>query len=346
MRKIIDVSGFGHSGKSAISEFLSDYEDFFSFPINMEFELFRVGGGLIDLYFSNCHNWNLIRSQYAISNFRRLVYRIGIIQSNTRLASYWKSSGHGYEKYFNNKFIELSEEFLSKLVVLEQNTFWPFKKFYLPEHRLIVEKFWWKFFKKGLNQSVYITDRNKFLEECSCYIHKLFDEIDDKESSNIILNNAFEPYKPTICLNMVQNSFSIIVDRDPRDIYASLIADEGSNFIPFYESNKIFNSLKKRIVGFANVDEFILRQRTLRNNVNYESDSRVMRIYFEDFILNHDTIKCEIFKFLGIKAFPERLGFNFNLENSRKNIGIWKKYKELPEIKKISVELEEFCRTD
>ena len=79
MKKIIDVSGFGHSGKSAVSEFLTDHEGFYSFPMNVEFELFRVRGGLVDLYYSLYHNWNLIRTKESLVAFEKLVNRIGVI---------------------------------------------------------------------------------------------------------------------------------------------------------------------------------------------------------------------------------------------------------------------------
>ena len=263
MRKIIDVSGFGHSGKSAISEFLSDHEDFFSFPVHVEFELFRVSGGLLDLYYSIYHNWNLIRTRSTIQNFQKLLIRIGTIQQKNSLPSLWKSSGHGYDQYFNNRFIELSDLYIKKLITLEQETFWPYEKLYLSQFKLFYEKVKGKFFKNVLTRKVYYTDRNIFLLETSNYIHSLFNEIEDKIASNIILNNAFEPFNPCACLEMVQNSYSIIVDRDPRDVYASLLGS-GAGYVPAFEKDKIFNELKKKIVGASNIDEFILRFKTIK----------------------------------------------------------------------------------
>ena len=131
MKKIIDVSGFGHSGKSSISEFLSDHEGFFSFPVNVEFELFRVSGGILDLYYSIYCNWNLIRVKYAILNFRKLIYRIGTIQIKKKINTFWESSGHGYNQFFNNQFINLSEKYISDLIIYEQETFFPYDRFYL-----------------------------------------------------------------------------------------------------------------------------------------------------------------------------------------------------------------------
>ena len=107
MKKIVDVSGYGHSGKTAISEYLKDYEDVFTFPSHVEFELFRVQGGLLDLYLSIYDSWNLIRSRVRIIEFKKLIYRIGIVQNKYKLTTLWNASGHGYNQYFNYKFIDI-----------------------------------------------------------------------------------------------------------------------------------------------------------------------------------------------------------------------------------------------
>jgi hypothetical protein len=342
VRKIIDVSGFGHSGKSAVSEFLSDHEDFFSFPVHVEFELFRVSGGLLDLYYSIYHNWNLIRTRSAIQNFQNLQLRIGTIQNKSSITSLWKSSGHGYDQYFNNRFIELSESYIKKLTVLEQETFWPYEKLYLPQFKLLFEKIKGKLLKKILTRNVLYTDRNKFLQETSDYVHSLFNEIEDNTASNIILNNAFEPFNPSACLEMVQNSYSIVVDRDPRDVYASLL-NTGARFVPGFEKDKIFNELKKKIVGLGNIDEFVLRYKTIKKNVELVNNPRILRLRYEDFVLEHTDSKEKIYQFLKIQNPSKKSQVNFDPENSKKNIGLWKEYSDMPEIRKISTELAEFC---
>lgn len=342
MKKIIDVSGFGHSGKSAVSEFLSDHDDFFSFPVHVEFELFRVGGGLLDLYFSIYRNWNLIRTRRSILNFQKLLSRIGIIQKNNNWPTLWKSSGHGYNQYFNNRFIELSELYIKNLIVFEQDTFWPYEKLYQNQIRLLFEKVKCKIFNKVITRKVFFTDRNIFLQETSNYIHSLFNEVEDKLANNIVLNNAFEPFNPSACLEMVQNSFSIIVDRDPRDVYASLL-DSGTRYVPDFEKDKIHDELKKKFLGTADVNEFILRFKTIKKNVEAIDDPRILRLRYEDFVLSHFETKEKIYKFLGISDPSIKSNFKFDPENSMKNIGIWKQFRDMPEIKKIATELSEYC---
>ena len=345
MKKIIDVSGFGHTGKSAVSEFLMDHEDFFAFPIHVEFELFRVRGGLVDLYYTLFHNWNLIRSKESLLAFQKLILRIGKVQNYKKFSTLWNSSGHGYNQYFNDKFIEISLKYFEKLIILEQDTFWPYEKLYLSKFNLLLEKIKGKLFKKILTKKVFFTNRNYFLETTSNYIHSLFNEIKCNNVNNIVLSNAFEPYNPGTCLKMVKNSYSIIVDRDPRDIYASLI-DQNHGFIPNFENNEIYSKLKKMIVGVKNIDEFILRYKTIKNNVEQDINPHILRINYEDFILKHEQVQKIIYDFLGISNYTLKKNIKFNPINSKNNIGIWKKYQHLPEIKKIQIELAEFCYSE
>lgn len=345
MKKIIDISGFGHSGKSAVSEFLIDHNDFFAFPIHVEFELFRVKGGLVDLYYSIFHNWNLIRTKESLFAFEKLVKRIGEVQNYKKPSTLWSASGHGYNQYFNGKFIELSKKYVENLIALEQDTFWPYQKLYMSKYELFLEKIKAKYFKSILTKKVYFTNRNFFLENTSNYVHSLFNEVNSNGANNIILSNAFEPYNPGTCINMVNNSYSIIVDRDPRDIYASLI-DQNDGFIPSFEGNKIFKKLKKLIVGVKNIDEFILRYKTIKSNIELDSNSHILRINYEDFILKHEYVKKTIYDFIGLSNYTKKDVLKFNPDDSKKNIGIWKKYKHTPEIQKIQSELAEFCYTE
>lgn len=342
MKKIIDVSGFGHSGKSAVSEFLTDHEGFYSFPMNVEFELFRVRGGLVDLYYSLYHNWNLIRTKESLLAFEKLVYRIGVIQSYKRISSLWISSGHGYNQFFNDLFICISQEYINKLVVFKQNTFWPYERLYQSSFELLMEKTLSKVFKKVMNKQVYYTNRQDFLLNTSNYVHKLFDNIADTEADNIVLNNSFDPFNPSVCLEMVENSYSIVVDRDPRDIYASLI-NNGTGFTPEYEEGKGLVELKRMIVGLNDIDDFILRYKTIKGNVENISHDRLLRIRYEDFVLNHEASKTLIFSFLGLTNFNKKNKAFFNQDDSKLNIGLWKKYRDLPEIIKIEKELSKFC---
>jgi hypothetical protein len=342
MKKIVDVSGYGHSGKTAISEYLKDYEDVFTFPSHVEFELFRVQGGLLDLYLSIYDSWNLIRSRVRIIEFKKLIYRIGIVQNKYKLTTLWNASGHGYNQYFNYKFIDISNEFIEELITVKQRSFWPYDSLSDSKLKLVLGKIRAKFFKKLILTEIYYTDKNQFLKHTSNYIHRLFNEVGMPNQTHVVLNNTFEPYNPTKCIEMVENSFSIIVDRDPRDIYASMINSKDV-FVPSFEEYKNADELKKRMVGFDDINQFISRYRILKNNVIDDKNPSVLRIRYEDFILNHDEVANKINKHIALDNLKKNQSTVFNVNDSKKNVGIWKKYRNLPEIIQIEKELAEYC---
>jgi hypothetical protein len=342
MKKIVDVSGYGHSGKTAISEYLRDFEDVFAFSSNMEFELFRVQGGLLDLYLSICQSWNLIRSRKRILEFKKVIRRIGIVQNKFKPSTLWNASGHGYNQYFNNKFIEISNEFIEELIKVKQKSFWPYDSLSDSKIKLFVGKIRAKLFKKLILTEIYYTDKNQFLKHTSNYIHKLFNEVGTPNHTHVVLNNTFEPYNPAKSIEMVENSFSIIVDRDPRDIYASMINSQDV-FVPSFEEYKNADELKKKMLGFDDINQFISRYRILKNNVDDDTNPYVLRIRYEDFILNHDEVARKIHKHIGLDNLKKKQKTVFNVIDSKKNVGIWKKYENLPEIIQIEKELAEYC---
>ena len=342
MKKFIDISGYGHSGKTAVSEFLKDFNVVFSFSGNVEFELFRVPGGLLDLYFSNFDNWNLIRSSKSLSSFRKLIVRIGTVQKKLKPWTLWNASGHGYDQFFNNKFQAISEDYITSLISFKQKTYWPYDNLSTSKWGLIKNKVRSKFRRQGLISEICFTDKNVFLSRTSSYIHALFNEVGDNNNSHIVLNNAFEPFDPSIALNMLENSCSIIVDRDPRDVYASMISSN-EVFVPEFEKYKNANDIKKQMTSFDDIDLFIKRYRALKNNVCSTDSSRVLRIKYEDFILKHDETCGLIFKHVGLANLGKVENCVFNVNESKRNIGIWKQYRHLPEILQIETQLANYC---
>lgn len=343
MRKIIDVTGFGHSGKTAITDYLKQYPQVFSFPNHIEFELFRVSGGLVDLYHSVYASWSLLRSKKSIEEFKKVINRIGNIKSKKNITSWWNASGHNYDEHFNGMFKIHSEIFLNKLIIDSHRQIWPYSLLSISKLNLLIRNFSRTMFGQELKAEIYYSNRNDFLQLVNEYIQSLFKEVVEQKHSHIILNNAFEAYNPTPCFEMVPQSLSIVVDRDPRDIYASMIGSSDI-FVPEFEKYKGADKLKKNLSGFDDINYFILRFKLLRENISFPNDERVLRINFEDFIINHDDCANRITNFIGLDRIAIERTKEFNLENSRKNVGVWKRFADLPQIKQIESELGLYCK--
>lgn len=339
--RFIDISGFGHSGKTAVTDYLKQYECVFAFPNHVEFEIIRVSGGLLDLYFSIYESWNLIRSTVRINEFKALVNRIGTVQQATNPISYFTASGHGYNALFNNRFVELSNQLIDKIISGKQNTFWPYENLRVNPLEVFFNKFKSKFFNSLLTSEIYFSNRNDFLKYTRAYMQDLFLEAIETKHTHVLLNNGFEPFNPTIPLDMIGDAYSIIVNRDPRDIYASQI-NSSDTFIPSFEKHKDTENIKKSFTGFNNINHFIFRYKTLNENVCENNDPRIIKINYEDFILNHETESKRIKDIIGIKT-ENITEFNFDISKSINNVGLWKKHADLPEIKLIEKQLSQFC---
>jgi hypothetical protein len=343
MKKIIDISGFGHSGKTAITDYVKQFPEVFGYPNNIEFEIFRVPDGLLDLYYSIYESWNLIRSRVRINEYKKLVHRIGRIQHPSDPLSYFFASSHSYNKYFNNKFIEISEKYLENIITGKQEkSFWPYENLRVSPIELFWNKVKARLFNDLASADLIYSDRNAFLKHTQNYIQALFNEATDESHTHILLNNAFDPFYPEPCLDMVGNGLSIIVERDPRDIYASQINTKDM-YIPDYEMTKTADKIRQQFTGFSDIDYFIFRYKSIRENVRITNDPRIMRIRYEDFVLQHNTFAPKVNSFLGLGNLNQVADSNFDIQVSFKNIGLWKKYSDLPEIKKIEKELGAYC---
>jgi hypothetical protein len=342
MRKIIDISGFGHSGKSSLFDYLRQYDEVFSFPVNVEFELLRLPDGLIDLHCALDYSWSPIRSNLRLKKFRELVYKLGINTTLFRPTSLFIGNGNNYNSYFNNEFVKISERFIDELVLLEFKTYWPYEDFEKSGFRLFSNKVLRRFFPDIDMHDVKLTSILDFEKKVNRYIQDLFDVVCLDNHSHVMLTNALEPYNPSIGLDLLGDGFSIIVDRDPRDVFCSLI-DLNQQFVPSFDKSRKSLWIKRKMVAFDNVDLFILKYRLFRNNISILDDSRVLRVNFESFILDHDRVAMQIKDFVGIPQAVFKESKYFSTTDSVKNIGLYKKYENLPELVKISRELSEYC---
>ena len=55
-----------------------------------------------------------------------MILRIGTVQNKLKPWTLWNASGHGYEKFFNNKFIHISEDYIYSLIVFKHKSYWPY----------------------------------------------------------------------------------------------------------------------------------------------------------------------------------------------------------------------------
>ena len=344
--KIIDISGFGHSGKTAVTNLLSEVKGLDIHYPTFEFGLLRFPDGLIDLKRNISTNWSPIKSDIALKRFKKL--------SNNLSES--------YSKNINSNFNLLTENYIDSLRFTTHQVHW-FDRLYFTNNITLINvikfavtklglKTVFKFFigliSKDTNQKkdlVNLVDSKNFDSKTKIYLENLL----FSKSPIVATNNAFEPFEPSEAMSFFSESYCVIVDRDPRDIYLSSI-NHKSSFVPDFEKNNKHNSFnfmqnqKIDFLGSKNIENFIWRQKQLRENIKINKDNlKVIRINYEDLIYNYEDTVDYLFKKLNIDKKNHINKFKeFDPELSKINAGIHYDYKSNSNVLKIEKELSEY----
>lgn len=345
--KLIDISGFGHSGKTTVTNLFSEVDATHVHDPNFEFGLLRLPDGLIDLKRNVLDNWTPIKSDIQIKRFLNLV----------------KKLNSNYSENLNSNFYSSSIELINNIVMYKTQIHW-YDDLYNNEYDSNMKMFTKKAFQKlgVLNRFRKLkkqrsTNNSKNKNEVNMVTNVNFNSLIKKylncllsfKDNIIVTNNAFEPFNPSESMSFFNDAYSIIVDRDPRDIYLSSINSDNL-FVPDFEKNNTSVSLefiqnqKKDFLGSNNIDMFIWRQKQLRDSIKKDINSdRILRINYEDLIFNYEKTVNLIFKFSKINPNSHLNKFKFfDPKISKSNVNLWKKHKDNSDILLIEKELSNY----
>ena len=252
--KIIDISGFGHSGKTAVTNLLSEVKGLDVHYPTFEFGLLRFPDGLIDLKRNISTNWSPIKSDIALKRFKKL---------STNLSE-------SYSKNINSNFHLLTENYIDSLRFTTHQVHW-FDRLYFTNNITLINvikfavtklglKTVFKFFigliSKDTNQKkdlVNLVDSKNFDSKTKIYLENLL----FSKSPIVVTNNAFEPFEPSEAMSFFSESYCIIVDRDPRDIYLSSI-NHKSAFVLCRVEGKAYREISDILgVSVSTVEKYI-----------------------------------------------------------------------------------------
>ena len=281
MSLILDLSGYSFSGKSALYQLISSCNKVKSFGIESEFDLIRAQGGVYDLYQNTTGvNWSLIRSSDAVHRFIRLYTNLS--GKRNRISRFYKL-GTYYDDLIP-RFSQKSLDYLRKLTISSYHAYWPFP--------------WYTSYPRSMHhtinkllspkQQIFLCrhSSDSFLHLTRAYFRSLFTESFAPSHSIILLNNAFETSNPTSSIQFFECAKSIIVDRDPRAIYASAFIDSMRN--KSSPGNAVIGS---SVSDFVN--RYLLQRRTKDSAIH-----SVLNLKFEDLMLSFDTVKSQLLDFL------------------------------------------------
>jgi hypothetical protein len=342
--KFTIISGYNMTGKTVVTDLLKEF-DVFNIPAHTaEFNLLRIQGGLLDLYNALEEDWSPIRSDAAIRRFKKVVLKLGSKAELRKPASLFIANGMNYNNYFNNNFFNITDRYIGSLIDYTYNIEWPYLSIDNGPLNQFLERIYRGLNKKKIFHSeVYGSLQNHFIVNTRNYIDELFNSISLDGPKNFVLHNAVEPFNPTRGLNLFNDAKIIIVHRDPRDVYASnYVRNEA--FSPSFEVARHWE-LKMGLTSAGNIETFIKRQKAQYDRVKSNSDdSRILRLSFEQIVMNHESTIKSICSFLNMNEKQQiRKGEFFKPELSKKNIGLWKLMKNQTNILLIENELNKYC---
>jgi len=337
--RYLDLSGYAFTGKSAVIDLMREFTGYSVAYFQFEFALLRMQGGIRDLEAALVEDWSPIRSDAAIRRFRRLVTRLGTTHALSSPRSWFLATGWNYGEYFPG-FIERSQAYLRELIDAEWRADWPYPMGEMGSLELFARKVAQKLrLPRAMDVRISLAAPTpaRFQEATQRYLADLM-QIYTTGSKvmttpanvgvpvrTVVMHNTCEPFNPGKALNYFHNARSIIVDRDPRDNYVAGL---------WYRPTRLPPEL------------FVKRYRLYRELAQRHRDppGRVMRLRFEDLVLDYGKTLPQILEFLGenpaVQVEPRSY---FDPAVSAKNVGIWRAHPDQAAIALIKDALPEFC---
>jgi hypothetical protein len=324
--RFLDLSGFMASGKLACSELIKEFDGYLVPEGDCEFELIRIQGGIRDLENALVHDWSPIRADSAIRKFKFVVRRLGRTKRWGAPASWLAGMGNNYEDYYKGAFFPLAQKYLQHLVEAEWMANWPYPLVDISDYELIGRRILARVgLARALDFKISLADGDQFLTATQEFLESLLATRAEQSTRVIVTHNAFEPFNPMRATRYFCNAKCIIVDRDPRDSFFAM------------------SSAKHMALG---VDDFIARFARFRKEVRCDSTEAgiVLRIRFEDLVLDYNSSVKKILYFLGEhEGIHLRKQAHFDPSRAINSIAVWKQYSDRKQMNRIGDALRVFC---
>lgn len=313
---VIGITGYGCTGASACIDLIKEYEGVQSYNGGFEFQLLQQVDGIVDLKYNLVTSKRRLSTNAAIKRFKKNLRnsRVGNIMKNT-----------------NGEYIRLSDEYINSLISVS----WRGNSLYDPiDLQKCVDRYAFRRMNRLINQVIgrispdlhwppmeqrYFSflDESTFDEITSEYIKKVLaaSGIQDSDDSFVIMEQLFNTTNPLEGAEYFKKAKSIIVDRDPRDVYLL------TNVM-----------MLKRLSGYmpckGDVEKFVEYYRALHTGV--VNDPRILYVQYEDLIYDYENSTRRMSEFLdGARQINK--GQFFKPEYSINNTMLFTQYPQFKE---------------
>lgn len=308
---IVGTCGFGSTGSSAVSDYLSEFSNVQVLD-DIEFTLVSDLDGLIDLEYHLMHSHKTYYdSQLAIYRFLELIKIKKII---------YKKTAHIEE----NTFVKLGQDFINEISMVE------WRDFLLDADGAFLSHIKDAVFRRRLIKNIEIKTKRRlkcypmktvrlsvcpenFYTAAKKYVQSILSEMGADFNKIIVLDQPFAGNNPQACFPFYEEPYAIVVDRDPRDNYV-------------FAKTKLLG--RNHYIPLDTVNDFVTYYRALRINQPYkETNNRILRINFEDLVYDYENTTMCIRNFLNLPENPHpKTVFDPNL--SIANTQVFKRFPE------------------
>lgn len=319
---IIGITGYGATGASAYIDLLKEFDGMQSFTTSFEFQLLQQPDGIEDLRFSLVDSRRRIQVNTAISRF---------VKATKASASYKIS------KVTKGQYEEISKRYVERLYDIS----WMGRSEYDPQDirhfsDLKRLKFVTRVIRKILSYAKinwpplnkryfsFMTEES-FVRESKQYLKNILEACEFDLDKPIILEQLFNTTNPERGIEYFDNAYSIVVDRDPRDVYIL--------------TNYVFRNLCYFMPHSGNVEDFVKYYKDI--HAEKVTCEKVRYVKYEDLIYNYENTCKDLESWLEIKHLGK--GQFFKPQYSINNTRLYLQHPELSkEIEYIEKELSEY----
>ena len=319
------IMGSGESGSGAIFDYLKSRPDIIN-PLNKEFRLVQDPGGLVDLHSSIVFGFHVNRASNAIKRFKKLCEQCGRSNSGVYRRRFTYKYGLNYASYIENYFNKV-DKFIERITHVSYPGMPSCER--LDLNKLETLKYDYKLTKaKKINTKPEVgnmilpVQEKIFLKETELFLDELFSVNRNSQNKHVIVDQGGSLWAPLSTTKYYGERKAVVVTRDPRDIFS-----EFQYYGQAYPGSDVEIFCNWYAGAFSNI-----------NKTEWDNDI-VMHIRFEDFIRNFDV---EVKKVNNHLNLSENVSYKFNPDNSKKNIGKFKKVLRLEDVKYIEKKLENY----
>ena len=305
MRKIACV-GYHATGAGVIDDLFREFDNVAQGTYEVETRLLQDPDGISDLEYYLVDNPHRLNSGYELKRF----------------LNYVKLTTRSYRKIFGSRWRELSEEYVDNLVKFSfpgywHGDVWLLSSFWRNVHtfRRGLSKVTPKRFRKPsyynyfpwLNSYHVNLTREDFIRITQDYMEKLCREVNPDNKDFVVLDQLVSPANPARYARYVNDLKTIIVDRDPRDVYIHQL-NHKDHVLP------------------VDPMQFCAVYRDNRKAVSSLPEDECMYVTFEQMIYHYDEYVKKVLDFVGIseRNHVQKRQF-FDPDKSIKNTKLWEK---------------------